>query len=160
MGKYTVNRLGEDNQNQVFCYERDFYVFSNFSAFMIKWSGDTFPTSEHAYQAEKFRNHHITTYNAIKEAPSAHEAFKLAQENKHLADPDWDEKKFDVMVSILLEKAIQHRYVLQKLVQTGDREIIEDSWRDDVWGWGPNKDGKNLLGKAWMEVRTNLITRL
>lgn len=39
---------------------------------------------------------------------------------------------------------------------TGDRELIEDSWRDDFWGWGPNRDGKNMLGKLWMEVRAEL----
>lgn len=32
-------------------------------------------------------------------------------------------------------------------------KLIEDSWRDSYWGWGPNKDGNNHLGKLWMEVR-------
>jgi len=39
-----------------------------------------------------------------------------------------------------------------KLLQSGNRELIEDSWRDSYWGWGPNKDGENYLGKLWMEV--------
>ena len=44
----------------------------------------------------------------------------------------------------------------RKLIATGDRELIEDSWRDDFWGWGPDKDGKNILGKLWMEIREEL----
>ena len=24
-----------------------------------------------------------------------------------------------------------------------DRELVENSWRDDFWGWGPNRDGKS-----------------
>ena len=39
---------------------------------------------------------------------------------------------------------------------TGDRTLIENSWRDDFWGWGPNRDGQNMLGKLWMEVRAEL----
>ena len=60
------------------------------------------------------------------------------------------------MKSILRAKADQHEYVRRKLLATGDRELIEDSWRDDFWGWGPNRDGKNMLGKLWMEVRDEL----
>jgi len=44
-------------------------------------------------------------------------------------------------------------YVKKKLIESGDKELIEDSWRDSYWGWGPNKDGENHLGKLWMEVR-------
>jgi hypothetical protein len=35
--------------------------------------------------------------------------------------------------------------------------LIENSWRDDFWGWGPNRDGKNQLGKLWMEIRSELV---
>src|SRR3546814_7580821 len=92
----------------------------------------------------------------IASAPSAHEAFKLAERNRHLRRPDWDDVKVQIMRRILHEKASQHEYVRRKLLATGDRELIEDSWRDDFWGWGPNKDGKNQLGKLWMEVREEL----
>jgi predicted NAD-dependent protein-ADP-ribosyltransferase YbiA (DUF1768 family) len=27
---------------------------------------------------------------------------------------------------------------------------------DDFWGWGPNRDGKNMLGRLWMEIRAEL----
>ena len=60
------------------------------------------------------------------------------------------------MYRILKAKAEQHEYVRRKLLATGDRELIEDSWRDSFWGWGPNKDGQNMLGKLWMKVRANL----
>ena len=60
------------------------------------------------------------------------------------------------MKDILKAKVFQHSYVRRKLVQTGDRELIEDSWRDSFWGWGPDKDGQNHLGKLWMEVREEL----
>ncbi len=84
------------------------------------------------------------------------EAFKIAEEHKHLRRPDWDDVKVDIMRDILRAKAAQHEYVRRKLLATGDRELIEDSWRDDFWGWGPHRNGQNMLGRLWMEIRTEL----
>ena len=144
-----------DTDSQVFFYEQDFYVLSNFSAFSIHWKGRRFDTSEHVYHWEKFPEASIHRH-LIEFAPSAHEAFKIAERNKQFRRSDWDDVKVDIMKRILIEKVRQHEYVRVKLLQTGDRELIEDSWRDPFWGWGPNKDGENRLGKLWMEVREML----
>jgi hypothetical protein len=148
-----------DNDHQVFFYEQDFYVLSNFSAFTLAWKGIRFDTSEAAYHWEKFTGDsgeaQLTRYY-IETAPSAHEAFKIAGDNKQHRRPDWDAVKVDIMRDILRAKVAQHEYVRRKLLATGDRELIEDSWRDDFWGWGPNRDGRNQLGKLWMQVRSEL----
>jgi len=149
-----------DTETQVFFYEQDFYVLSNFSAFSVCWAGKRFPTSEHLYHWLRFATHNTDVAKHIAEmileAPSAHEAFKIAQEFKKHQRPDWDEVKTRLMKNVLLSKATQHEYVRRKLLGTGDRELVEDSWRDDFWGWGPNRAGKNMLGKLWMEVRADL----
>ena len=144
-----------DTDKQVFFYEQDFYVLSNFSAFALMWKGQRFDTSEAAYHWEKFPGKPSVRYE-IFNAMSAHEAFKVAERYKAVRRPDWDNIKVKVMRDILRAKAEQHEYVRRKLLATGDRELVEDSWRDDVWGWGPNRDGQNLLGKLWMEIRTEL----
>lgn len=155
-----------DSDTQVFFYEQDFYVLSNFSAFNLHWKGRTFSTSEHAYHWEKFDqvpdawNCAGSIARQILEASSAHEAFKIAEVNKHRRRPDWDDVKVDIMRGILRAKVQQHEYVRRKLLATGARELIEDSWRDDFWGWGPNRDGQNMLGKLWMEVRNELRVAL
>lgn len=143
----------------VFFYPKEFYVFDNFSSFQVEYDGYLWPTSEHAYQAAKFKDSSIETYEQIKKARSAHDAQKVANENKELQRSDWDLVKKDIMKEILRNKINQHPYVLKKLLQTGTRIIIEDSWRDSNWGWGPNKDGKNLLGKIWMELRDEFANR-
>jgi len=157
-----------DSQAQVFFYEQDFYVLSNFSAFRLLWRGRDFDTSEAAYHWERFATGQegnrspafgsmaAAIADDIRFAPSAHAAFKIAQEHKSIQRPDWDAVKVCVMRDILRAKASQHEYVRRKLLATGDRELIEDSWRDDFWGWGPNRDGQNMLGKLWMEIRTEL----
>ena len=64
-----------DNDRQVFFYEQDLYVLSNFSAFTLQWNGNRFDTSEAAYHWEKFR-HIPDMRRRIQLANSAHETFK------------------------------------------------------------------------------------
>lgn len=45
--------------------------------------------------------------------------------------------------------AIDSEYPFRK----NDHRITNAVWRDDFWGWGPNRDGQNMLGKLWMEIR-------
>lgn len=144
-----------DTDTQVFFYEQDFYVLSNFSAFSLWLAGIRFDTSEAAYHYEKFP-YATTVQVQIRNAPSAHEAFKIAERNKPLRRADWEDVKVGVMRRILRAKVDQHEYVRRKLLATGNRELIEDSWRDAFWGWGENRDGKNMLGKLWMEIRAEL----
>jgi hypothetical protein len=147
-----------DTDSQVFFYEQEFYVLSNFSAFSVKIWGHRFPTSEHAYHWAKFLSPEAKEINwKILTAISAHEAFKIVQENKRFVRKDWDYVKEEIMEEILREKVKQHPYVLKKLIETGDRELIEDSWRDDFWGWGENHNGKNVLGKIWMKIRKDYV---
>lgn len=152
---------GLDTPGRVCFYEQDFYVLSNFSAFRLKWCAHDFDTSEHAYQWAKFAPYgQYAGVAAIREliitAPSAHEAFKCAEEWRDQRDPQWDDRKVATMREILMAKVAQHEYVRRKLLATGARELVENSWRDGYWGWGPNRDGQNMLGKLWMEVRSEL----
>lgn len=147
---------GLDTAGRVRFYEHDFYVLSNFSAFTLQWKGRRFDTSEAAYHWEKFADRDDEVQDMILEAPSAHEAFKIAESQRAMRRADWDAVKVGIMLDILRAKADQHEYVRCKLLATGDRELVEDSWRDDFWGWGPNRDGKNMLGRLWMQVRSEL----
>lgn len=155
----AVECHGLDTPQRVCFYEQDFYVLSNFSSFAIEWRGLPFPTSEHAYHWMKFNTPGDEGHDLrarIRIAPSAHEAFKIAERAKAYRREDWDNVKVGIMRDILRAKADQHEYVRRKLLGTGDRELVENSWRDDFWGWGPNRDGQNVLGKLWMEIRTEL----
>jgi ribA/ribD-fused uncharacterized protein len=148
-----------DTPARVFFYEQDFYVLSNFSSFRLQYRGHDFDTSEHAYHWAKFLNvsdEADAVCSLIKRARSAHVAFKIAEQHKRIRRADWNERKINIMREILRAKTDQHEYVRHKLFATGDRELIEDSWRDDFWGWGPDRNGQNMLGRLWMEVRAEL----
>jgi ribA/ribD-fused uncharacterized protein len=143
-----------DTDRQVFFYEQDHYYLSNFSAFKVGFCGRWFDTAEQAYHFQRFAS--VKDQNNIIDAKSAHDAFRYAQDNKARQIDGWDELKVPIMRDILRAKARQHEYVRRKLLQTGDRALIENSWRDAYWGWGENRDGLNMLGKLWMEVRAEL----
>lgn len=147
----------EELDNKVFFYEREFYVFSNFSSFAVEWKGRLYPTSEHAYHSEKFENE--VTKEQIRSCRSAHDALKLAWSIKDQYRADWQDIKVSIMEEILKAKLEQHPYIKRKLLESGNREIVEDSWKDDFWGWGPNKDGQNQLGKIWMKLREECLIR-
>ncbi len=149
-------KLTLDNESQVFFYEQDFYVLSNFSAFNVNVFGHDFQTAEHAYHWRKFCDKEPTIACVIRHARSAHDAFKLAHQHKDKQHKNWSAIRLFEMRLILRAKVEQHEYVRRKLLATGDRELIENSWRDSFWGWGENRDGHNMLGKLWMEIRAEL----
>ena len=113
-------------------------------------------TSEHAYHSEKFYDHAPELFEALKGMKSAHDSFIFAHEHKHERRPDWSEVKRDIMKQICREKLRQHAYIQNKLIDTLDLTLVEDSPVDDYWGWGADKQGRNELGKIWMELREEL----
>lgn len=137
-------------------YEREFYCFSNFSSFKVEWQGKKWTTSEHAYQAAKFLKSAPEVAEEIAKAGSAHEAKKMAERNQDKVDKDWGTKKVGVMEEICSNKLKQNPYIQKKLLETGDKDIVEDSPVDSFWGWGPDRKGRNEMGKIWMRLREGL----
>lgn len=140
-------------------YELDSYWASNFSAFSVDILGWTYMTAEHAYQASKFM-FNTPSWNRVARATSAHAAkqeasFALAERKEDMA-PNFQEEKRVIMKAILRCKLEQHPYIQISLFETGNREIVEVSPVDEYWGWGKLGDGRNELGKIWMELREEM----
>jgi ribA/ribD-fused uncharacterized protein len=137
-------------------YEREFYVFSNFSSFQVDWAGRHWPTSEHAYQAARFFETAPELVERIARARSSHEAWEIAGANKQYQRKNWPDIKAEVMLEICRHKLQQNPYVRRKLLQTENEYLVEDSPVDSFWGWGSDKKGRNELGKVWMKLREEL----
>lgn len=135
-------------------YERRYYPFSNFSSFAVEWRGRVWMTSEHAYQAAKFFDEEVI--QLVFEARSAHDAKIVAHQHKDRVRPDWNEVKVPIMKEICRAKLSQHAFIEKRLRETTGRVIVEDSPRDSFWGWGPDRNGLNHLGKIYMELRDEL----
>ena len=72
------------------------------------------------------------------------------------------------MYDALYYKFSQNDDILQKLLSTGNSTLAEASPRDRIWGIGLNITdaysgkkwkGQNLLGKALMNVRDNILQK-
>ena len=154
--QYRDSELSIDG-NPIGFYEREFYPFSNFSSFQVEWKGRLWPTSEHAFQAAHFFETAPDLVEKIYNAKSAHEAYEIAKINPERKLVGWRDIKVEVMEDICRHKLMQHEYIRKKLLQTLDLPLAEDSPKDSFWGWGPDHEGRNELGKVWMRLRDWLI---
>jgi len=79
----------------------------------------------------------------------------------------WGLKRYDAMLDACFAKFHQNARLGRLLLATGDKELVEASPYDKVWGIGlaPNNPdalnrtkwkGSNLLGQVLMDVRTLL----
>jgi ribA/ribD-fused uncharacterized protein len=141
--------------NKIYFKGGGFAPLSNMSAFRVTYKGEDYMTSEHAYQAAKFSDLKIRT--EIINTRSPFEAKSLAIEYKDKVREDWLEVNMSVLKEIVREKLEQHPYIKQKLLSSGDAELIEGT-DDAFWGQGEDGNGKNMFGKMWMELRQELVT--
>ena len=154
--QYRDRWLGEKMDEVIGFYPREFYPFDNFSSFKVEWNGYLFSSVEEAYQAASFMGSDEELVEKIKKSHFADEAQRIAYANRDKRREDWDDVKISIMEELLRLKIEQNPYVKKKLLQTGDYMIVEDSPKDDFWGWGPNRNGQNNLGKLWMKLREEL----
>ena len=140
--------------DEVLFYEEKWYMFSNFSSFAVRWRDQDWMTVEHAYQASKFTDEVVRML--VASARSAHDSKKMARSHYDKIRPNWTDIKLDIMAEILRAKLEQHPFVQQKLLETGDAIIMENSPKDSFWGRGPDWNGQNHLGTLWMKLRTEL----
>lgn len=155
--QYRDTWLSEKMNDVIGFYPREFYCLDNFSSFKVEWDGYLYASLEEAYQAAKFLKSAPEIAEEIKKSHSAHEAQKIAFANKDKVRSDWQEVKLTIMEELLRKKLQQNPYVKQKLLQTKDYIIVEDSPKDNFWGWGKDRTGENHLGKLWMKLRDELL---
>lgn len=121
---------------------------SNFHPVMVKLDGETYPSTEHAYQAAKSLD---PAYRAGFLTCTATEAKRRGR--RAVLRADWEQVKIGVMLDLLRQKFAHETELAALLDQTGDRELIEGNWWGDTfWGVCRGK-GQNHLGKLLMQVR-------
>lgn len=133
------------------CFIKEFRFLSNFHLVEIWYEGKCYSSTEHAYQAAKTLVPEEREKIRLCGAPK--EARKLGQ--KVTMRPDWEQIKIQVMLNLLREK-FEHPDLKERLLATGDAELVEGNWWGDTF-WGVcNGVGQNNLGKLLMQVRLEL----
>lgn len=128
-----------------------FRFLSNFWPCKIVHGGIEFPSVEHAYQADKFKDRE----EAIKIASMTPGQAKRYGK-KAILPQDWDSIKVKTMKR-LLEIKFSDPDLRFKLIDTYPHELIEgNQWGDTFWG-KCNGQGQNILGNLLMEVRREIV---
>ena len=140
-------------------YNRDdpYYEFTNFYPSTVIIDGVKWPTTEHYFQAQKFVG---TPYvELIRNLHAPQQAFQMSRDPKvsHWRRSDWDSVKDDVMHKALQCKFDQHPNLRNKLLETGNKKMIEHTSNDSYWGDGGGEGrGLNKLGQLLMKVREEM----
>ena len=132
-------------------FDGDNSFLSNFYYAPIVYDGVRYNSTEVAYQAAKSSDENDKKKFVCLTSP---EAKRLGRKIK-LRD-DWDYVKDKIMYEICWLKFTTHQDLKEKLLATGDEELVEGNWWGDVY-WGVcNGIGKNQLGKTLMRIRAEL----
>lgn len=116
--------------------------------------GIYYKTSEHYYQSKKFDDPLLS--KKVIEAKTPKEASNIGRDRNNKIRPNWKNIKRNVMYEAVMYKFLAHPDIQEKLLATGNEEIIEETTKENYWGIGPNYDGTNYYGKILCSVRENL----
>lgn len=134
-------------------FEGKYAFLSNFYSSPILYDGIVYPTNEHFFQAMKTLDQEERKKIAAAETPG--QAKRLGRHVK--LRTDWEQIKVDVMRTGLMLKFTDAN-LAQRLIDTGDEELIEGNWWGDRF-WGQCEGiGRNMLGQLLMELREKLKT--
>lgn len=133
------------------------YAFlSNAYQAPVKCVGIAFRNAEAAYQALKYTDQEIREQFCDLDAREA-KLFGRELEQK----PDWDEwnqKKVDIMLSVVYAKFDQNPELQEKLLETGNAILVQGGAKNDSF-WSVSAKtgtGKNYMGAILMHVRETL----
>lgn len=133
-------------------FQGEYRFLSNFWFCEVLIDGVVWPTTEHYYVAMKTLDPALR--EQIREIPRPGQVKRFGRSLE--LRPDWDDVKVDVMRTAITAKFTQSGHLLQKLVDTGDAQLIEsNTWGDTFWGVC-HGEGENWLGRILMEVRAEL----
>jgi len=114
----------------------------------------TWPTAEHYFQAMQFTS---TVYQEkIRCATSTEHAIKLGKSWFKKKRSDLAQVKTTLMTRALYIKCRTYPDVAQRLLETSDIRLVENSQFDYYWGCGRDHRGENHYGKILMNVRDKL----
>lgn len=143
----------DDTSIKDFRGENEFLTNGFPSAIVV--DGELYPSVEHAFQACKTDDPDLK--KKIRDAASPREAKKLGR--SAILVQDWDQKRTDVMASLVKQKFTEHLDLKIKLLLTGKKELVQGNTKKDHF-WGQDQDGigENNLGKILMSIREQIRT--
>jgi len=148
-------------------FRNEYDFLSNFFVAPVTWRDQKFSTSEHAYQWAKTDDPEEQKTILVYVMESGYEMPTTPGQAKSAGKAvtkraDWEQTRLDIMYDILKAKFTQNWDLRQRLLETGDAELVEgNSWHDNTWGACrcsecAKKEKTNFLGMLLMRLRTEL----
>lgn len=133
------------------CFDGEYAFLSNFYDSPIQNGDIVFPTVEHYFQAQKTND--LEMQRKIAAAPTPGKAKQMGRRVELRGD--WEDIKDHIMF-VAIDKKFSIPELQEKLLATGDEELVEGNWWGDQY-WGVcNGKGKNKLGKILMAKREQI----
>ena len=124
------------------------YYLSNFFSAPVLYDGIQYQNNEAAFQAQKCINYEDR--RVFSELPPNR---AKAKGRKVKLRKDWEDVKDQIMYEVCLAKFVQNPGLRNKLIATGNEQLVEgNTWNDTYWGVCRGR-GKNMLGKTLMKIR-------
>lgn len=150
------------NLNNKFDYMSNFYK----TDFTDK-NGIQYNCSEEYFMYNKCITFNQNNNKLLQDILTETSPIKIKQHGRKVQnfnDTIWKEKRYNIMLEALRLKFNQNEIIKQKLLDTKPKILYEASKNDKIWGIGfynkeaiqtdKSKFGKNLLGNALMEIRS------
>ncbi len=180
--KIDFNTFSYNSTNSIKVFQHTF--LSNFYAVPIIYQDRLYSSVEQAYLRQKFDSEQLGKLNSkqkrelneillikgiIIQQTNFSKAFndfnypagvlkRFSNKLKEwgLEDKKWDDKRLDLMIELLIQK-FSNENLMQKLLETGNKFLIEgNTWNDTFWGVC-NGQGRNYLGRILMNIRGKII---
>lgn len=140
----------EDFPDVIDKFTGEYDFLSNRFNCRFTWQGQKYCNAEAAFQSSK------CTDTADRKFFSTCSADKAVAKGNTLTPPaDWEERRLEIMESVLRAKFEQNPTLMDRLIATADRRLINGNSRHDTY-WGVDLytwQGENRLGKIIMDIR-------
>lgn len=150
-------KIAVHNADEILGFFGPYEWLSNTHKSNVVYFGMRYPSAENAYQAAKVYPKERAQFQSC----SPFEAMKLGDQLPTIDPLSWNERKIEVMRTVLFSKFHESPELARKLLSTGNAYLEERNWwRDTFWGYDINLNaGENRLGRLIMGVRDELRRR-
>jgi ribA/ribD-fused uncharacterized protein len=127
---------------------------SSYSRHGFDLEGAHWPSVEHYFQAMKFDD--PKEREKVRQAANPKIARRLGRRRRVKIRKDWSKVRRVIMTRGIYTKCRTHSDVAQRLLATGDAQLVETTQYDYFWGSGRDRRGSNAYGAVLMDVRKKL----
>ena len=143
-----------DSYSDTLGFFGELHPLSNFHPCQFKCEGEELNSSEQYIQWKKaafFKDY--PTMTRILNCEDAMDNKETARDTNNFDRKSWNEVAEELCYEGVKQKFLQNQHLLDELLQTGNKTLVESSY-DDVWGTGLPLSNRNCLVKEhWKSFR-------